>query len=133
MAAIPAKQMLEKLLKIGTLTAKDREVFEGMWDAVHRYGGLSKKQIAWIESAYYKQKFDEPGRVPQKRSSKIGFIIDPSVTSVKRAINMDYFQIHFPEYPKGTPVFKIAEKFFRGGGEIFEIRPSNSPPASSKS
>src|ERR1700743_2249400 len=116
MPAVSAKAMLEKLLKVGTLTAKDREIFEGMWDAVHRYGGLSKKQIAWVESAYYKQKFDEPGKVPEKRSKKIGFVIDPKVTAVKRAINFDHFQVTFKEYPKGTAVYKVAEKFFRAGG-----------------
>ena len=132
MPSLPAKVMLEKLLKVGTLTAKDRETFEGMWDAIHRYGGLSKKQVAWVEDAFYKQKFEEPGHVPQKRAKKIGFVIDPKVTAVKRAINMDHFQITFKEYPKGTPVYKIAEKFFRAGGEIFEIRPSSVPPTSSK-
>lgn len=139
MASLPAKEMLSKLLKAGTLTAKDRETFEGMWDAVHRYGGLSKRQMAWIEDVYYKQKFDEPNRAAPKRSSKIGFIEDPGAQSVKRAISMANFQIRFPEYKRGTPIYRRVEAFFRAGGEVFEVRPkkdegssSSTPPASSK-
>ena len=133
MASLPPKEMLAKLLKAGTLTAKDREIFEGMWDSVHRYGALSKRQVAWLEDVFYKQKFEDPNREPVKRSSKIGFIVDPAVTSTKRAISMANFQIRFPEYKKGTPIYRKVEAFFKAGGEVFEVRPSSSaPPTSSK-
>lgn len=120
MAAIPAKTMLQKLLTAGTLSAKDREVFEGMWDAVHRYGKLSKKQIAWVESAFYEMDKNPATNAP-KRSPKVGFVVSSRVTSVQKARSIDRFK---EICPNATPELQAKVKtFFASGGEVFEVRP----------
>jgi len=133
MTSVPAKEMLATLLKSATLTARDRETFEGMWDAVHRYGGLSRKQTAWIEDVYYKQKLNETGKaVAKKRSPKVGFILDPKATTLKKARSIDQFQALCPEVLKDSPLYKKVVLFFKSGGEVFELRPSSVPPKASK-
>lgn len=121
MAAVPAKKMLERLLVAGTLTAKDREAFEGMWDGVHRYGKLSSKQLAWIESAFYAM--EKNPAVVKKRSPKVGFITSSKVTRLHRAMNFDQFLVLCPEATSETPLYKKVREFFASGGEMFEIRP----------
>lgn len=119
MPAVPVKKMLEKILKTATLSAKDREIFEGMWDAAHRYG-LSRKQTAWIEDVYYKQDLEKPGRPPPKRTPKTGFI-NADVQTVKKARNLAHFlELH----PEASEQMKArAKAFFESGGEVLEIRP----------
>jgi hypothetical protein len=130
--SIPSKQMLEVILKTATLSARDRETFEGMWDAVHRYGGLSKRQVSWIEDVYYKQKLAEPGRPAPKRSRKVGFIVDPTVSEIKRAHTMAHFESVCPQIVKDSALYKRVEAFFKSGGELFELRPSSALPKVSK-
>lgn len=52
------KEMLSALLTRGQLDRRLQETFEGMWDAVHRYGSLSSKQKAWVAREYYDRKLD---------------------------------------------------------------------------
>lgn len=121
MPAIPARKMLETLLKAGTLTAKDRAAFEDMWDSLHRYGKLTQKQLAWVESAYYSMSKDPS--TPPKRSPKVGFIYSSKVSRLHRAINFQQFQVLCPEATSDTPLYRKVKAFFLSGGEMFEIRP----------
>lgn len=118
MAAVPVKTMLERVLTTATLSAKEREAFEGMWDWAHR-SGLSNKQKAWVEEVYYKQQLDRPKPAPQ-RAKKTGFI-NADVQTIKRARSLDHFLELCPEASEAVKT--RVEKFFKSGGEVIEIRP----------
>ena len=122
MSAVPAKKMLEKLLTAGTLPAKDREAFESMWDAVHKYGKLTGRQLAWVESSYFAL---EKSKGPPVKSPKVGFVTSTAGLPLRRAFNFK----HFLELcPKASPELqKTVKRFFGSGGEIFEIRPKDRP------
>lgn len=122
MAAIPAKKMLEKLLKAGTLPAKEREAFEGMWDAIHRYGKLTGKQMAWVESAFYALEARDPA-VAKKQSPKVGFVTSERVTRLHRAMNFKQFLEVCPDAKPETNLYKKVQEFFKSGGVAFEVRP----------
>lgn len=124
MSAIPAKKMLETLLKTGTLSAKEREVFEGMYDAVHRYGKLSGRQVAWIEEVYYKKDMTKTVRSAPVRSPKMGFIIDPSVAKTIRMRDIASVKLLCPHILPESKQFQAISNFFKSGGEVFEVRPS---------
>lgn len=126
--------MLEALLKTATLTAKEREAFESMWDAVHKYGKLSTRQMGWIEEAYYKKGLTVKVRPAPKRSPKSGFIIDETVSKVLRMRSLESVRLLCPQILPDSLQFKAIEAFFKSGGEVFEVRPRSSvPPETSKS
>lgn len=126
MAAIPPRKMLEQLLTQGVLTAKEREIFEGMWDAVHRYGGLSRKQTSWIEDAFYKMKKKGPAeRTGVKRSPRSGFVNVASVTEPKAVRSLERFKQLCPEVE--GKVLQNVEHFFRSGGELLRVLPAKKP------
>ncbi len=125
MPAVSPKKMLEELLKTATLTAKEREAFEGMWDAVHRYGHLSRKQAGWIEEVYYKKDLTKTIRPAPKRSPKLGFITDPTATKIVRMRSLDSVKILCPNIKPDSAQFRAIAEFFKSGGEVFEVRPSN--------
>jgi len=118
-AAVSPKKMLETLLK-AKIPAKEREVFEGMWDAVHRYGGLSRKQVAWIEGAYYKLPKADPNvaRTPIKRTAVVN---STSVKEPKNVRSLEGFKNLCPD--ASSTVTARVEKFFREGGELLRVLP----------
>lgn len=70
------KEMLSALLTRGQLDRRHQETFEGMWDAVHRYGSLSNKQKAWVEREFYERKLDRsdvppPAALPAQRPRRV--------------------------------------------------------------
>lgn len=123
MPAVSTKDMLEKLLKAGTLTAKEREMFESMWDAVHRYGKLSFKQNAVIEAAFYKLDDSRGKAVAPVRSGRRANYISPSVTSPQRVRSLEAFKKLCPE--AGEQQLRKIMAFFKTGGEVIEVRPKN--------
>jgi hypothetical protein len=132
MAAIPPKKMLEELLNQGTLSAKERETFEGMWDAAHRYGRLSPRQVSWVEDAYYElKKTNTKGpRAGLKRSPRSGFVNVQGVTEPKVARSLERFK---QLCPAASPtVLQRVEHFFKSGGEILRVLPASDPPKASK-
>jgi hypothetical protein len=114
MSAVPPKQMLEAILK-GAIPAKDRQVFEDMWDAIHRYGKLSKKQVAWIERVFYKLPQDKPktGKAASYKSSDV-------TTSVK-VRNFAQFKNTCPSASKAE--LERVKKFFEVGGALINVTP----------
>jgi len=123
MSSISPKKMLEELLQTATLTAKERDAFEGMWDAIHRYGHLSRKQTGWIEEVYYKKDLTKAIRPAPKRSPKLGFITDPTATKVVRMRSLDSVRMLCPNINSESAQFKAIAEFFKSGGEVFEVRP----------
>lgn len=123
MAAVPPKKMLEQIIKTATLTAQEREVFEGMWDAIHRYGSLSKKQVAWVESVFYKIDAEALKKNPAARAKKIGFINDQTVKRVHKVASIKQFEATCPHIIKGSKQYAKVSIFFKTGGEVLEIRP----------
>jgi hypothetical protein len=123
MAAVPPKKMLETILKTGTLSAQEREAMESMWDAIHRYGSLSRKQSAWVEELYYKIDQKAVAKNPAVRSKKTGFINDQTVKRVHKVGSMAQFEATCPHIIKGTKQYQKVSIFFRTGGEVLEIRP----------
>lgn len=121
MASIPSKDMLAKILKTATLSAKEREIFEGMWDSVHRYGKLTRKQNAWIEDVYYKQKLDQANRPAPVKTSKRGRIDVPGLAQPVTAHSLERFLYYWPEADQET--IKRVTKFFKSGGQVIELRP----------
>ncbi len=133
MAAIPPKKMLEKILQQGTLSAKDREIFEGMWDAAHRYGRLSSRQTSWIEDAFYKLGKSNPSAprtVGPKRSPRTGFVNVQGMIEPKVARSLERFQQLCPG--ASETVLKRVEHFFKSGGELLRVLPATDPPKASK-
>jgi hypothetical protein len=119
MASVPPKKMLEAILK-AKIPAKDRETFEGMWDAVHRYGGLSKRQVSWIEDVFYKLPKPDPA-VARTRTVRKASV---NSTSVKEAKNVRTFEQFKALCPNATPtVTARVEKFFKEGGELLRVLP----------
>lgn len=132
--AVSPKEMLNKLLTTATLTAKEREAFESMWDALHKYGRLSRRQLGWIEEVYYKKDLSSMVRPAPKRARKLGFITDASVKKVLRMRSLESVRLLCPHILPTSNQFKVIEDFFKSGGEVFEVRPSSSvPPGVSKS
>lgn len=123
MAAVPPKKMLERIIKVATLTAQEREAFEGMWDAIHRYGALSKKQVAWVESVYYKIDQEALKHNPAVRAKKTGFINDQTVGRVHKVGSIKQFEAVCPHIIKGSKQYAKVSIFFKSGGTILEIRP----------
>jgi len=122
MAAIPPKKMLEQLLTQGVLSAKEREIFEGMWDSVHRYGRLSGKQVSWVEDAFYKMQKKEPDkRTGVKRSPRSGFVNVTCVTEPKVVRSIERFKQLCPDVE--GKVLQNVEHFFRSGGELLRVLP----------
>lgn len=124
-----SKDMLSKLIRIGNLTAHEREVFEGMWDQLHRTKKLSHKQNAWIEKVFYAQGLDRKEERPakEKRSPKIGFVYDANVKRTVSTSNMKQFEVICPDVEKNSPMYLRVEKFFKNGGERFELRAGEKP------
>ena len=121
--------MLSTLLRIGQLTAMEREAFESMWDQIHRTRGkLSNKQSAWVERVFYKQQLDKPQERPAKeRSPKVGYFYDPTIKRTVSASNMKQFEVICPHIVKGSPAYQRVEKFFKNGGQRFELRAGTKP------
>lgn len=132
MASVPPKKMLEQILRAGALSAKDREIFEGMWDAIHRYGGLSKKQVSWIEDVFYKLPKAGAPQAGPKRSPKRAVVQAPAIWEAFKVYSFEQFQ---GKCPDATPtVVARVKHFFNSGGEVLEVKPSepNGPPKASK-
>lgn len=115
MPAIPVKQMLSTLLK-APIELKDKQAFEGMWDAIHRYGSLSKKQVAWIEDAYYK--------LPK---AKVG---GRSAAFASSDVSKDTKVRDFKQFEKTCPSATSSElarvkKFFESGGVLVTVNPKS--------
>lgn len=120
-----AKDMLKTLLTQGTLTAKDREIFESMWDQAHR-SKLSYKQIHWVETEFYKQKLDRPvGREPPKRSPAT-LILKGDVPHTLRANSVEKALTLLPGLTLEHPLGVRLKEFFASGGEVVEIHPKTS-------
>ena len=111
MPAITAKEMLARIIQARTLTPGQQEIFEGMWDAVHRYGRLSTKQVGWIETVFYKQ--------PKK--IRKGHVDSTSVTSPHVVTTMQQFRSVCLDC--SAEQAERVEQFFRSGGQQVEIRP----------
>lgn len=118
----PIKDMLKAILATGTLTAKDREVFEGMWDQCHR-GKLSHKQYAWVQDVYYKQHLDRMDREPPKRASKV-LVLKGQVTKVLKARSAENAMKLLPGLNPESPLGKKIAEHFASGGEVLEVRPA---------
>lgn len=112
--------MLEKLLTAGTLTARERELFESIWDAVHRYGKLSVKQVSVVETAFYKLEA-RPKTVPKQRSGRRANYISSSVTKPRYVRSLEQFKQVCPEAPEAA--LKKIDTFFKTGGEAIEVIP----------
>lgn len=123
MAAVPPKKMLETILKTASLTATEREAMESMWDAIHRYGALSKKQTSWVESIFYKIDQEALKQTPAARAKKVGFINDQTVKRVHKVGSIKQFEAVCPHIIKGTKQYAKVSIFFKTGGETLEIRP----------
>ncbi len=118
MSAVPPKQMLEAILK-GAIPAKERQVFEDMWDAIHRYGGLSKKQVAWIEKVFYKLPKDKP------KTGKSASYKSPDVTTLVKVRNFAQFKKTCPNAT--TAELERVKKFFEVGGVLVNVTPPDNP------
>lgn len=121
--AVPPKKMLERILKTATLSAPEREAMEGMWDAIHRYGRLSGKQIAWVEKLFYAIDQEALKQNPAVRAKKTGFINDQTVGRVHKVGSIKQFEATCPHIIKGSKQYQKVSIFFKTGGEILEIRP----------
>lgn len=119
MSSVPPRQMLEAILK-GATPAKDKVVFEEMWDALNRYGKLSRKQIAWIESVYYKL----PKDIASK-SGKTGKFVSSDVSREVPVRTIEYFRKVCPN-ASPSEISRI-EKFFSAGGVMVKVIPKEGP------
>jgi hypothetical protein len=119
--ATEAKEMLKRILTTATLTAKDREVMEGMWDQAHR-AKLTHRQYAWVQDIFYKQKLDQPGREPPKRAPKM-MVLKGKVPKTLKARSLEVVRKLLPGLPPDSPLDKKLQEFFASGGELVEIRP----------
>lgn len=135
------KEQLSTLLKKGQLKAHEREAFEGMWDAVHRYGKLSPKQRAWIERVYYGQNLDRSnaskpqgpkrtqsgtqyiGAVQPPKTARIGYINHSGTRETLMVTNMTMLRELCPGIKPGSKQYQKIEAFFRNGGEVLKIKP----------
>jgi hypothetical protein len=133
------KEMLSALIQRGQLKPREKEAFENMWDAVHRYGGLSAKQKAWVEKEYFGQKLDRstpqagnPKKPasgtfqavrPEKKHYRIGYINYPGTQTTLLVTNMSQLRELCPGIVTGTPWYSKIEAFFRKGGEVIKIKP----------
>jgi len=118
------KGKLQALLQHGTLKAADQEKFEDFWDALHRYGKLSPRQEAVVDTAYYEQKLDRVEAkppAPRLGKSKVGFV-PAKVNQVIRVRSMTEFARHCPDIIKGSPVWERVEAFLNAGNFV-ELRP----------
>src|SRR5512142_3312207 len=122
MPAIPPRQMLETILKTATLSAKEREAFESMYDATFKFGKLSKRQLSWVEEVYYKQNLSAIGRPPPKKSPKVAFIRDDATKGTLKAHNLEHFMRLRPSTEKGSPLYLKVQEIFKAVGLVFEIR-----------
>lgn len=124
------KEMLSALIRIGKLTAQEREAFESMWDQAHRSanGKLSHKQKAWIEKVYYAQKLDQPQARPAKVvPPKIGVIYDPTAKRTVEASTFKQFEAMCPHIVKGSSEYERVKTFFANGGTKFQLRAGSRP------
>lgn len=130
------KQMLEAILRYGhtgKIPKQELSAMEDMWDAVHRYGGLSNKQRAWVETVYFKHKLDKPETLPsaQKTVSKnVGFIEDVRFQTPIRIGTLAEFEKLCPHIEKGSTLWKRVASFLKDAGHVVELRPPlpKSPP-----
>lgn len=111
MSSISVRQMLEGILK-GVITAREREAFEAMWDALHRFGALSPKQTAWIEKVYYKLPKDKPKSASFKSAD---------VTTRVRAHSFDQFKKLCPSATKSE--LDRVKKFFAVNEGFITVSP----------
>jgi len=121
--------MLEVVLTRATLSARERETLEGMWDAAHRYGGLSRKQTSWIEDIYYKIPKQDP-KVPHQRVKRKGSVNSSSVKMPQVVRTFERFKLICPD--ASPTVLQRVEAFFKSGGEILRVLPASDPPKASK-
>ncbi len=115
--------MLQKLLTTGTLTHSEREMFESMWDAAHRYGRLSPKQTGVIETAFYKLNPARGKIIAPARAGKRANYISPSVTETRFVRSLEQFKTVCPE--AGEAQLRKIMAFFKTGGEVIEVKPKS--------
>ncbi len=120
MPSLPAKEMLEKILTTGTLSVREREMFESIWDAAHRYGRLSPKQNSVVETAFYKLD-KKPRNVAPVRSGRTGNYVSPNVTTPQKVRSLERFKLLCPE--AGPAQLEKIDLFFKSGGAVIEVRP----------
>lgn len=121
MPAVPSKEMLKKLLTTGTLTASEREMFESMWDAAHRYGRLTPKQNAVVETAFYKLNPNLGKTIAPVRAGRRANYVSPSVKTPQKVRSLEQFKALCPE--AGEMQLRKIMAFFKTGGEVIEVRP----------
>lgn len=112
--------MLEAILK-AQISAKDREVFEGMWDAVHRYGKLTKKQASWVEDAFYKLPKPDLTKAREKTVKKA--TVNSTCVRQERTVR-SYDQFKTLCTDASPTVLARVQKFFQVGGEVVRILPA---------
>jgi len=137
------KELLSTLLQKGKLDPKEKEAFENMWDALHRYGRLTQKQKAWAEKVYYTQELDRPNQPPinerrpvrrvtqsgtfvgvgAAKSSRIGYINHSGTREVILITNFSMLKELCPDIKPGSKQYQKIEAFFRDGGQVLKIKP----------
>ncbi len=116
------KEMLSAVMQRAALKPGERQAFEDMWDALHRYGKLSPKQKAWIEKVYFDQKLDNANVRPQAKKT-VGFLEDPKFHRAIRLETMEEFENQCPHIEKDGPLWKRVESFLQKGNNVIELRP----------
>lgn len=123
MSAVPPKQMLEAILTKAELKPHEREMYEDIWDKLHRYKRVSRKQGAIIEKVYYGQKLG------QDRSKK-PTVLGPVASLVYKGIDKEVSVTNLDQLLKVCPKIKPGSKqhakiadFFRKGGTVVRVKP----------
>jgi len=137
MASTHPKVMLKTILEKAVLKPHERELYDDLWDSIHRYGKLSRNQQHVIEKVFYGQKLDrvesaeslkaapvtKPAVVGAGVPAQVGAIQYPGVTTEVVVTNIIQFQKTCPDITKGSKQYLKIENFFKRGGKVLKIKP----------
>lgn len=82
---------------------------------------LTYKQKAWIEKVYYGQKLDRQGDGGSQRVAKLRY---PGLKKEALVTTIEQFQKVCPGILQSSDQFKKIARFFRSGGEVLHLTPS---------
>jgi hypothetical protein len=126
--------MLEAVLRRAELKPHEREMYEDIWDKLHRYGRITHNQGSVIEKVYYGQKLDgsgpKPQATPQKRPptkdvrGPVAVVMYKGLEKEVCVTTMDQLAQVCPDIRPGSKQHAKIAEFFRKGGRAVTVKPA---------
>jgi hypothetical protein len=120
------KKMLEAILTKAELKPHEREMYEDIWDRVHRYGKATWKQKVMIEKVYYGQKLGEDKKPAVQKKGPVATVSYKGVDKEVCVTTLEQLSQVCPGIKPGSKQHAKIAEFFRKGGQALKVVPVES-------